>query len=139
MVSLEMQIKTFIYMMILGHCLAIIFDFYRVIRGFGYINDIVTMVIDFIFALMGAGAVFFILLKSNFGQIRFYIFIGLALGIIIYHQLFSNLVIKVIRIILDVIIKIIMKVINLIIKVFRLIKYFFIKLKKLAAKLKFYS
>ncbi|ADL11650.1 spore cortex biosynthesis protein YabQ [Acetohalobium arabaticum] len=139
MVSLEMQIKTFIYMVLLGHLLALLFDFYRVLRSFGYINDMATAAIDFIFAFLGAGVTFFILLNSNFGQIRFYIFVGLVLGIIVYHQLFSCLIIRVMRVTLEAIIKLITKIINLSTKLFRPVKDLLIKLKNLIDGFKFYS
>lgn len=126
-------------MILLGHFLALMFDFYRVLRGFGYIDNLATVVFDFIFAFLGAGITFFILLNSNFGQIRFYIFVGLVVGILIYHQLFSRLIIRGMRVILEAIIKLITKTMNLSTKLFRPVKDLLTKLKNLIEGFKFHS
>ncbi|SJZ73973.1 spore cortex biosynthesis protein YabQ [Selenihalanaerobacter shriftii] len=130
MVSLEIQFKTFIYMLLFGHFLAFTFDFYRVFRSFGYLDNIATRIIDFIFCLLAGIITFIILLKSNLGEIRIYIFFSLGLGILIYNRLFSKYAITSFRVILEEIIKIIRKSFKLIKKLYKIIEGAFLKIKE---------
>lgn len=115
-------------MLLFGQFLAFVFDFYRVVRSFGYLGDISTKIIDFSLCSLAGMMTFVILLKSNSGQVRFYIFMSLGLGIFIYNLLFSKFIIKCLRLILEKIIKIVKKCLKFIKKFYKLTKGVFNKL-----------
>jgi len=136
MISLEVQIRTFAYMILLGNFLAFIFDIYRVIRSFGLLGDLITKIIDFSFCVLAGTMTFVVLLKSNVGDVRFYIFIGLAVGILLYNRLFSKFVIRYFRLILEKIIIFIKQILKLIQKLYNFIKRGLVAFKEKIAEFK---
>jgi spore cortex biosynthesis protein YabQ len=123
-------------MLLFGHFLAFIFDLYRVVRGFGYLDNIFTKIIDFVFCLLAAIMTFIILLRSNLGQIRFYIFISLALGILLYNRLLSKFVLRYSRLLLEILIKGLKKHLQFMRNLYKLIKDIFLKLREKLLKFK---
>jgi len=74
------QINAFIVTIVLGMFIGLAFDFFRVIRSFLRLSRSVLFFGDFIFWLIMTLIVFLGLLASNWGEVRAYVFIGLALG-----------------------------------------------------------
>lgn len=98
--SLNNQFITMGLMIGSGLGLGVFFDIYRVLTGKLHLKRWVIAILDIIYGMAAAVAVFRVLYYSNFGQLRFFIFLALLLGIYIYYQWFSK---KVIRIVLWVI------------------------------------
>lgn len=87
------QAATFLTTLVIGALLSVIFDFYRVLRGIFKPRSIVTYLFDLLYWLLAIFLTFSGLLVSNWGELRFYIFIGLAGGAILYFRLFSRYVV----------------------------------------------
>ena len=87
------QIDTFLYTLLTGIILGIIFDFYRVFRGICRPHIWITSITDLIYWLLATILVFMALLVGNSGEVRLYIFIGLLLGVALYYRLASHAVI----------------------------------------------
>lgn len=87
------QIDTFMYTLLTGIILGIIFDFYRVLRGIWRPHIWITSVTDLVYWLVATVLVFITLIVGNWGEIRLYIFIGLLLGVAAYYRLASRTVI----------------------------------------------
>ncbi|MGM0470869.1 MAG: spore cortex biosynthesis protein YabQ [Bacillota bacterium] len=136
MVSLEIQFVTFIYMILCGWGVTFLFDVYRVLRGLGYLQGKLRAVIDFGFALAAGIIIFIILLRSNLGEIRFYIFIGLVVGGEIYYYFFSSYCLRIIRVILEWLIRFIRQLYLILNQLFNLIKRLINFLSKLVFKVK---
>lgn len=136
MISLEVQLRTFIYLLLFGIILAFIFDFYRVLRSFGYLGSKVTKIVDFSFCFLAGVMTFVILLKSNLGQVRLYIFLSLGLGILVYNWLFSRIIRKHLRLTLEEITKILQKCLQFIKKLYKLIRGVLSKCKEKILNLK---
>ncbi|MCK8827511.1 spore cortex biosynthesis protein YabQ [Natroniella acetigena] len=97
MVSLRLQLFTFINMMLVGVIIGIIFDFYRVLRGSFNPSRIITDVFDLFFSLVATLLVFLGLIYSNRGEVRIYIFVAVIIGEIIYYLTISQFFIKFFR------------------------------------------
>lgn len=72
--------------MIAGFC----YDLYKVTRGTLRLRKIGTALGDVLFWLILTGLVFLLLLLGNWGEVRLYVLLGLALGALIYLNLCSR-------------------------------------------------
>lgn len=94
MVSLRLQLTTFLTMIIIGGIIGIGFDFYQVLRRKINFSQLVTDVADILFSLVVTLIVCGGLLYSNDGRVRIYFLVGVLVGLIIYYFIFSCLVIN---------------------------------------------
>ncbi len=88
------QILLFFYFILTGFLISLIFDVFRVLRRYFKTNNFVTSIFDFLFWIIAGYITLYSIMKYNNGILRFYIFIGIILGIIIYILLFSNIFIR---------------------------------------------
>lgn len=88
------QISNFMDCVYGGLAFGIVYDIYRVIRGVSRPGKIMTIIGDIIFWLIASIFLFLIIFYTNYADIRFYIFIGIIIGVFIYIKLFSYFVIK---------------------------------------------
>lgn len=84
------QAQVFFITLVTGVLLSILFDFYRVLRGIYHLQWAATSVADIVYWLIATSVVFGALLAGNWGELRLYVFIGLALGGVLYYRLFSR-------------------------------------------------
>ena len=107
----ENQAYLFLVFTINGIIIGLLFDIFRILRRSFKTSDSITYVQDILFWILTG----FILLYSIFtfgnGEIRFYMFLGVFLGCLIYMLLFSkyfiNINVKIILILKSIIVKII--------------------------------
>lgn len=101
------QLYTFLTTMVIGVSLGFIFDFYRVLRGIFKPRSVVTYMFDFFYWLLAIIITFGGLLASNWGELRFYVFIGLLGGAVLYFRLISRfsilILVRTIRMVLFVV------------------------------------
>src|SRR5690606_14910652 len=88
--DIKFEFYIFLNSVYAGLVSGIIFDLYRVIRYFFKPKKVVTIIEDLLFWI-GIGLIFFYILnKSNWGQLRGYVFIGFFLGGLIYLNILSK-------------------------------------------------
>jgi spore cortex biosynthesis protein YabQ len=88
--DIKLEFYIFLNSVYAGLVSGIIFDLYRIIRYFYKPKKVVTLIEDLLFWI-GIGLIFFYILnKSNWGQLRGYVFIGFFLGGIIYLNILSK-------------------------------------------------
>jgi spore cortex biosynthesis protein YabQ len=131
--SIDTQIYYFISTIIAGIFIGIMFDVYRILRGFKGPNKVITAISDLLFWILAALIVFIFFLYTNNGDLRYYTFIGLSFGIFIYFKLISRRLIYVLRRVIYFTLKFFRVIINLIFYPIRLLRYF---LKYLIFKIK---
>ena len=97
------QAFLFVIFVINGILIGILFDIFRVLRKSFKTSDIITYIEDIMFWI-GAGVLtlYFIFCYNN-GEIRFFIFLGIILGISIYILTISKYFMKVSIIIISTI------------------------------------
>ena len=104
--ELSTQIRTFLLILTTGIFLGILFDTYRVLRRHFQPPWLVTSLTDLIYCLLASAIAFTALLAGNWGELRFYVFIALLIGIVAYYRLVSQYVVKLIMALLVLIAKI---------------------------------
>ncbi|CUH96462.1 putative membrane protein [Propionispora sp. 2/2-37] len=92
--ELSGQAAIFGIMLATGMALGIVFDCYRVMRALLRLKKVATAIADILYWLLATGLVFLVLMLSNWGELRFYVFIGLITGVFCYYRLFSSAVIR---------------------------------------------
>ncbi|MEK5161375.1 spore cortex biosynthesis protein YabQ [Paenibacillus sp. FSL R5-0527] len=89
--NLETQWMTLLWMFASGGIMGIVFDSYRVVSGQFRFPRWSVHALDLVYWAAAALFVFRVLYHSNHGELRFYVFLGLFLGIWIYFLLLSVL------------------------------------------------
>ncbi len=127
------QEEIFLLFFIIGIIIGLIFDFFKVLRKSFKTSDMVTFIQDLMFLLISGTLIIFSIIKLNGGEVRFYLFLGIFFGILIYSLTISNLYV----IILYEIVKICKRVFGFFSKIFFIIfntfknifKYIYSKIK----------
>lgn len=88
------QVETFFLTVVTGALLGLVFDFYRILRGLLRPPWPVTAAADLVYWLLATVMVFVALLFGNWGELRLYVFVGLAAGVLGYYRLFSRQAIR---------------------------------------------
>ncbi len=95
MQSLESQVYAFIVTILIGVTIGILFDFYKVIKGVIRPRKIAAYLGDLLFWIISTLVVFFLLLVGNWGELRFYVAIGVITGALAYLKLLRGFVIRI--------------------------------------------
>ncbi|WP_371320264.1 spore cortex biosynthesis protein YabQ [Chengkuizengella axinellae] len=112
--NLSDQFITLITMIVSGMMLGVIFDIYRVVASQFHFRRWLISLLDVVYWILSTLFVFRMLYLSNSGEVRFYIFIGLTVGVIFHYVYFSSITIKIILIC----IKVVKNLIRIIIKLY---------------------
>lgn len=83
------QIQFFLNTIAIGLIMGIVFDFYRTLKSMLFLKKWAIGIFDLLLCLFFTGMVFTLLLFSNWGEVRVYVFIGLALGLLLYFRYIS--------------------------------------------------
>ena len=89
------QAYSFVIYIASGILIGIFFDIFRIHRRSFRTPDFITYIQDIIFWVITGAFFLYIIFKFNNGELRWYIFLGTALGILIYMLLFSQKFIKI--------------------------------------------
>ena len=111
------QGQLFIFFFIIGMCIGIIYDIFRVIRKNFKTKDFVTQIEDVIFLIFCGALTLISIIELNNGEVRFYLFIAIFLGILLYFLTFS----KVCVIIINVIVKFCKNLFKFILKIIKIL------------------
>lgn len=88
--GVDSQLATFVITTVTGMVLGLLFDFYRVVRLELRFRWGMTALADLLYWLVATALVFTGLLFGNWGEVRLYVFFGLAGGVICYYRLLSR-------------------------------------------------
>ena len=129
--SVAEQSRNFCLFFIIGLFIGFIFDLFRGFRKNFKMSDIFVDIQDMLFLVISGFLFFRSIIIFNSGNIRFYIFIGTILGIVIYSLTLSESCV----IIVNIILRLIKSIFKFILRLFKL-PYYFAKrnLKKLKIK-----
>lgn len=121
------QLTNFIYFIITGSVLGIVFDIFRILRKSFKTSDFITNIEDILLGIITGIILLSTIFLFNNGELRFYIFLGTILGIIIYMLFISKYFIKLNVIIINFIKKIIIFITKPSIILLKFIKKIFLK------------
>ena len=94
MILLE-QLYSFFIFFIIGIIISILFDIFRILRKSFKTTDFITYLEDIIFWILTGCIMLFSIFIFNNGEIRSYVFIGIAIGIISYMLIISRFFVKI--------------------------------------------
>lgn len=77
-------------LILMGALIGLLFDVYRITRGMVRPKGALTALGDMAFWFISAGLTFWFLLLINRGEVRFYIFLALLAGFILYRFTFGK-------------------------------------------------
>ncbi len=104
-VSVTLQCYVFLVMCVIGVVIGAAFDVLRVVQMHIKTNTVIIALTDALFWIAVTFVVLYTVFWVNSGEIRWFEFLALALGGIIYFNTVSRLFIKIIRSVSDFIIK----------------------------------
>jgi spore cortex biosynthesis protein YabQ len=93
--SISTQFNLIFFSLVAGVITGVLFDLYRVFRGLENPNVVVTFIEDTLFWIFTGIVVFIFLLSTNYAYMREYVYIAIAVGVILYMWLISKHFIKV--------------------------------------------
>lgn len=96
------QWTTIASMMMCGLAMGIVFDVYRVASHRFHVARWLLPALDVVYWAAATLGVFSILLDSNQGEVRMYVFLGLGIGVTGYFGLFSGWIVKLSGKIIDI-------------------------------------
>lgn len=108
------QAHLFLIFCINGIIIGLLFDFFRILRRIFKTHDIVTYIQDVLFWILTGFIMLYSIFTFNNGEIRLFMFLGVALGIIFYMLCLSSHIIKVNVAIINFLKNIIIKIFNII-------------------------
>lgn len=92
--TLSVQFLTLSMMFASGFLLGLLFDLYRVLAAQFRIPRFSLAFFDILYGIISTLFVFKVLYETNQGEVRFFVFIGLLLGLSVYFALISPAAIK---------------------------------------------
>lgn len=107
-----------------GFFVGILFDIYRIIRGFDTPGKLITIISDLLFWIFTGIVTFLFFLYTNNAYLRYSTFIGLGLGLYIYFVLISKPLLNGLKWVVYYVIKFFRVLFILIIYPIKLIRYF---------------
>lgn len=93
MTSLAGQTYAFMMTILAGGVVGLLFDVYRVFRSLLRPKQLATALTDLLYWIVVTPTVFALLLAGNWGELRFYVLIGLCVGLLLYFQTLSPTVV----------------------------------------------
>lgn len=133
--SMSNQFILFLMSTALGFISGFIYDLFRVFRRIIKHNKFFVQLEDFIYWIILALIIFFIILQKNSGEIRAFLFLGFFIGMILYFTTLSRLFLKFSKKLIDFI-KQILKVVFLpVFSVYLFFKKIFLYFKQMLTKL----
>jgi spore cortex biosynthesis protein YabQ len=89
--SITQQLRCIIFSLFAGIITGVLFDLYRLIRGFNNINKILTFLEDILFWIFAAIVVFIFLLLMDCVYIGIYVYAWIVLGTYLYIKMMSKI------------------------------------------------
>ncbi len=88
------QVYVFLSSFVGGIIIGFIYDLFRIKRKAFRTGKIATFIEDVAYWIIVTFVMFFVIYRSNDGELRVYVFIGAILGVLLYALLFSKIVIN---------------------------------------------
>ena len=115
---IQNQTYVFLWSLFVGGILAVIFDFFRILRRKGNTKNYIVYIQDVIYWIIVTFIIIMSAFITNDGELRGYMFIGYILGAIVYIVTISQFILKFVNKVLDFCESIIEKINIRIVKLF---------------------
>lgn len=78
-----------------GFIIGLVYDFFRILRKSFKTSNLVTYIEDIVFWILTGFLILYSIFTFNNGEIRFFMFLGITIGIVLYMLMLSNYLIKI--------------------------------------------
>lgn len=95
--TMEQQIILFVFSLLSGVLIGILFDIYRIIRGFEDVGAIITIIQDVLFWIATGFIVFVFMMYTSYAYMSFNVFVYVSIGLFVYIKLISKIFINVLH------------------------------------------
>ena len=89
------QAYLFFIFIVNGILIGIFFDLFRILRKSFNTKDFVTYIEDILFWILTGFSILYFIFIFNNGEIRFFMFVAIGIGVILYMKIFSSIFIKI--------------------------------------------
>jgi spore cortex biosynthesis protein YabQ len=96
-IPVNIQGNYFLITVVLGIVVGLLFDLNRTCRYFWRPRRHLAVFLDLLFCLVATVVVYAGLLLANWGEVRFYVFIGMVLGLALYYLTVSRFILLLMR------------------------------------------
>ncbi|MCL2592766.1 MAG: spore cortex biosynthesis protein YabQ [Defluviitaleaceae bacterium] len=135
--SMSYQVRLFLFTILIGAFLGIIYDIFRILRKAFKHGKLLTNIEDIIYWLFVTFVMFYLMLNRNYAEIRFFVILGAFSGMIVYFLTISRFVRKIAIIVIGFAIKIILIPLKIIFKILKFpVMLIFKMLKKILSPAK---
>ncbi len=93
-IAITEQTSVFLYALFLGAVLGCLYDVFRITRIAFLVPAVLVLVEDLLFFLLSSIVLFGFMLERSYGQIRWFILLGVTLGWVLYYFTLGSLVMK---------------------------------------------
>ncbi|WP_291564781.1 MULTISPECIES: spore cortex biosynthesis protein YabQ [unclassified Clostridium] len=94
---MEQQIILFVFSLLSGVLIGVLFDIYRIIRGFEDVGAIITIIQDVLFWIATGFIVFIFMMYTSYAYMSFNVFVYVSIGLFVYIKLISKIFINVLH------------------------------------------
>jgi spore cortex biosynthesis protein YabQ len=105
--SMTQQINLFVFSLLSGVLIGVLFDIYRIIRGFESLNKFITAVEDILFWILAGIIIFIFMMYTSYAYMSFNVFVYIGIGLLVYLKVISRAFVKTLHNLLVVIFKVI--------------------------------
>jgi spore cortex biosynthesis protein YabQ len=89
-ISISKQLGLVVFSIVAGLITGMLFDSYRLIRGFSNVNKIITFIEDTLFWIFTSVVVFVFLVYENYAYIGMYVYMCIGIGVYLYIKVISK-------------------------------------------------
>lgn len=133
--SIQSQAYIFFATLYGGIIIGFLYDIYRIFRYYAKPKKVATFIEDLVFWLIVSVISLFILIFSNWGEIRGYVFLGFISGAFLYYRILSKPIITILVHVVNFIVKVIKYIFSILFFPFRVIvKHLYVPYTKVASK-----
>ncbi|MBR3163105.1 MAG: spore cortex biosynthesis protein YabQ [Clostridia bacterium] len=111
------QAYLFLIFTLNGFLIGVFFDFFRILRKSFKTSNLVTYIEDIIFWILTGFLLLYSIFTFNNGQIRIFMFLGIAIGIVLYLLILSHHFINITVYIISIFKNVTKNIINLLKKI----------------------
>lgn len=92
--DMNRQVTLFIFSLLSGVAVGVLFDFYRVIRGLKESGKVITAIEDILFWILTGVLIFLFMMYTNYAYMSFNVFMYNGIGLLLYFFMVSKYAIR---------------------------------------------
>jgi spore cortex biosynthesis protein YabQ len=92
--SMPQQVNLFVFSLLSGILIGVLFDIYRTIRGFESLNKLISAIEDVLFWILTGIIIFIFMMYTSYAYMSFNVFVYIGIGLFLYLKAISRFFVK---------------------------------------------